>query len=263
MKPILRVTLVQDAPIWEKPEPNLVRLEKLIRSGSSADLIVLPEMFNSGFSMRPALFARESADRTLEWMKRLSLETGAALCGSIALPVDENRFANRLFLVRDGNIVLTYDKRHGFSLAGEQEVYQSGHQSAFYDLDGWNVSFFICYDLRFPAWCRQTDAKGRPADLMVFPANWPSRRIDAWSSLLKARAIENLCFVAGVNRVGIDGNQVEHEGRSAILDYAGKTMVTLSENPGLLHAQIDFSAMERFRQAMRFLDDRDNFSVHI
>jgi len=260
MRP-LRLSLLQDDPVWEQPDENLHRLEKCISAAGSTDLLILPEMFNSGFSMNPARFADEFSPKTLEWMKRISIEFGIALCGSMAVPLGDGRYANRLLLVREGKTVLTYDKRHGFSLAGESSVYQNGKEPAFYDFNGWNISFFVCYDLRFPAWCRQTDLSGRPADLMVFPANWPSKRIDAWSSLLKARAIENVCYVAGVNRVGSDANQIEHNGFSAVYDYAGKALLRLSESPGLLHVQLDASPMNAFRKAMRFLDDRDDFVV--
>ncbi|MBI1315436.1 nitrilase family protein [bacterium] len=256
----LRLALVQDCPLWEQPEANLARLETRIRGIRHADLIVLPELFSTGFSMHPERFGAVNETLGLTWMQRMSLKTGAALCGSLAVPDAEGGWRNRLYFVEGGSVTAYYDKRHSFGLAGEQRVYRSGNRYVQVRWRSWNIALFVCYDLRFPAWCRQTDVAGTPADMMVFVANWPQKRIEAWTALLRARAIENQCFVAGVNRVGPDGNDVAHNGQSALVDYAGRTVVSLSESEGVLRAALSLEPLRAFRGALPFLEDRDRFT---
>jgi len=256
----LRIALVQDHPIWERPEANLERLEARIQGIRNSDLIVLPELFSTGFSMHPERFGEANLQFGLPWMQRLSLKTGAALCGSLAVPDEAGHWRNRLYFVEGGAVTAVYDKRHSFGLAGEQQVYRSGNRYVQLRYQSWNIALFVCYDVRFPAWCRQTDAMGTPADLMIFVANWPTERIEAWNTLLRARAIENQCFVAGVNRVGPDGNGVDHCGRSALVDYTGRLVLSLAESEGVLRATLHPDPLLDFRRALPFLEDRDHFT---
>lgn len=255
----LSVTIVQSNLVWEDAEANLSKFSSLLKDVRNTDLIILPEMFPTGFSMKPSELYEEEHGSTLQWMKLLSKEKDAAVCGSIIVKQGESYY-NRLYFVQPEGRVHKYDKRHLFTLAGEEKVYSPGKERLVLEFRGWKIMPLICYDLRFPVWCRN-DAE---ADLQIFVANWPERRSEAWKTLLKARAIENMCYLAGVNRVGADGNEVMHSGDSAIYDELGKIVAQASPlEEQVVTIELDRNQMLESRKRFNFLNDRDQFEVKI
>ena len=256
----LKITLVQSELVWENPAKNLEKFEKaLLNCSDSGDLIILPEMFSTGFSMNPSSFSTQTnpQELPLSWMKKMAASKNAAICGSLISKEDSNYY-NRLYFVFPNGDFQFYDKRHLFSLAGEEKVYSAGKEKLILDFKGWKINPLICYDLRFPVWCRND----QELDLLIFVANWPERRSDAWISLLKARAIENMCFVAGVNRLGDDGNGIYHSGDSSVFNPLGKL---ISNIPGKKESIKTFSLNKKemmdSRKRFGFLNDRDEFKV--
>jgi predicted amidohydrolase len=211
----LKLTLIQSEIHWEDTEANLAMFEeKIWQIGGSTDVIVLPEMFTTGFTMAAAKLAEHMNMRTFKWMKQMADQTGALIMGSYIVTVHD-RFYNRLLWMEPGGQFKTYDKRHLFRMANEHKTFAAGESLLIATWKGWRICPLICYDLRFPVWSRNRwDAtQERPFyDVAVYVANWPTARVDAWDALLKARAIENLCYVVGVNRVGQDGNGIEYNG---------------------------------------------------
>lgn len=252
----LKVALAQTSLIWEDPEKNRVRFSKKLEAlPADIDMVILPEMFTTGFTMAPGNIHISEGQKTLDWMKIESAKNNVALIGS--LPFYENdRYTNRLFFVRpDGNFE-QYDKRHTFTLAGENEVYGSGTVKLIVDYKGFKICPMICYDLRFPVWARNTE----DYDILVYVANWPKPRVSAWDALLKARAIENMAYCIGVNRTGIDGLNYEYAGHSAVYDVLGNRMV-YSENDEILTAVLNKEHIVSNREKLRFLEDRDRFTL--
>ena len=255
----LRVSLVQADLVWEDKEANLEKLARMVDQIDETDLIVLPEMFPTGFSMRPDALFDDVEGESLQWMRKLAKTKNSAVCGSVIVEVGGNYF-NRLYFVKPSGDYQKYDKRHLFTLAGEEKVYTSGNERILIDWRGWKILPYVCYDLRFPVWCRNVEE----ADLMVFVANWPERRRDAWKTLLKARAIENMCYLVGVNRVGADGNDVMHSGDSAVYDELGKVIGAPEPfKEELVTVVLDRENMLRSRQRFSFLADRDQFEVKL
>lgn len=253
----LRIALLQTPLYWENPALNRQMLAWKIRDlGGEADLVVLPEMFTSGFTMHPEKVAETMDGPTLQEMQGWSHETGAALCGSLVIRED-GRFYNRLVWVEPEGRVLHYDKRHLFGLSGEDGPYTPGHQRLVITWRDWRILPAICYDLRFPVWCRNTDDH----DLLLVVANWPELRRRHWQALLTARAIENQCYVAGVNRIGRDDNGHEYAGDTALIDYQGETLLNGANVETVLTATLDKEALLRYRERLPFLADRDPFSL--
>ena len=221
----MRIAIVQYDIIWESPEGNLEKLSEILRSINKVDLIVLPEMFSTGFSMSSVRISEPGGGKAFHWMKSISNEIGSVLVGSLA--VEENgAYFNRLFWV-DGNKVQSYDKRHLFRMAGEHENYKEGKSRLIVEYKGWKFCPQICYDLRFPVWSRNRWEDGKAEyDCSIYIANWPAVRSAPWVALLQARSIENQAYVIGVNRVGKDGNGIEYSGHSRVFDPRGKELMT-------------------------------------
>lgn len=256
MENTLRLTLVQIPLAWHDPKTNRKAVGDMIRSErGNTDLIILPEMFTTGFTMTPEAIAAKEGPDTLEWMRSEARNLDAAICGSIVFRQDGN-FYNRLFFVTPEGDGISYDKRHTFTLAGEDKVYARGKSRELITYRGFRIFPLICYDLRFPVWSRNTQAY----DLLLYVANWPAARVQAWDTLLRARAIENMAYCAGVNRVGNDANGHAYPGHSAVYDSLGNRLV-FGEKAGLLRTSISKGTLMETREKLRFLDDRDSFSL--
>jgi omega-amidase len=228
----LKVTLVQADQYWEKKEINLMHFEELLANAEQTDLVLLPEMFHTGFTMNAPEMAEETeGSQAVSWLKKQAAKMNAAIYTSF-IAVEGGKHHNRGIFVRpDGSFEL-YDKRKCFGLAGETAVYTAGTAETIVEYKGWKINLQICYDLRFPENCRNSlDANGDPRyDVLLYVANWPERRIAHWNALLPARAIENQCYVAAVNRVGADANDLAYNGMSAVISPMGETVSNLREN---------------------------------
>lgn len=255
----LRIRFYQASLPWENSRAGLEYwTAKLQADSAPVDLIVLPEMFTTGFSMRAAELAEPATGPTLRWMQEQAQVLQAVITGSVILEEKGNYF-NRLLWVRPDGSYASYDKRHLFGLAGEHEHYTAGQHRLLVQLKGWSICPLICYDLRFPVWSRNHAES--PYDLAIYVANWPSRRREAWRTLLRARAIENQCYVLGVNRVGQDGNRHDYSGDSALINYAGETLCELTQLETSVQVSISGSELQGFRASLPFLKDADNFSI--
>lgn len=253
----LTLTMLQTELHWEKPGANLRMLtEKINALGASTDLIVLPEMFTTGFTMEAESLAEPMEGRTLDYMRSWSETTRAVVCGSYIVKED-GHYYNRLLWVEPSGRYQYYDKRHLFTLAGEHHTYTAGRTRLMTHLKGWKICPLVCYDLRFPVWSRNTEEY----DLLVYIANFPARRAHAWNSLLVARAIENQSFTIGLNRVGTDGNDIYYSGDSSVIDYAGRVMYRCAHCEDIFTVTLSYQQQQAFRQRYAFLADRDAFSI--
>lgn len=254
--PDLTVTLIQTELDWEDVAANLRRFDRLIgHLPVATDLIVLPEMFSTGFSMNAAALAENMNGRAIGWLCETARRTGAAVVGSVIV-VDDGRFYNRLCWASPNGEVASYDKKHLFRYAGEDQVYTAGSALLRIDLKGWKIRPFVCYDLRFPAWTRNTND---PYDLALFVANWPQRRAEHWRVLLQARAIENQSYVIGVNRIGTDGNGLYHSGDSSVVDPVGHILFRSAHAPCVFTLTLDRNRLDRYRQDFPAWKDADQF----
>ncbi len=254
--PDLTVTLIQTELDWEDVAANLRRFDRLIGSLQVAtDLIVLPEMFSTGFSMNAAALAEDMNGRAVGWLRETARRTAAAMVGSIMV-VDDGRFYNRLCWADPDGGMATYDKKHLFRYAGEDQVYTAGSDSLLVELKGWKVRPFVCYDLRFPAWTRNTN---RAYDLALFVANWPQRRDEHWRLLLQARAIENQAYVIGVNRIGTDGKGLYHSGDSSVIDPVGNILFRSAHAPCVFTQSLERGRLDDYRQSFPAWKDADQF----
>ncbi|WP_422083128.1 amidohydrolase [Ulvibacterium sp.] len=250
----LKIALVQSPLFWEDPERNRKMFSKKLDAISNeADLIVLPEMFTTAFTMYPKNISEKEGIRTVEWMQRQAAGKNAALVGSIVFQED-GKYFNRLYFVEPDGGINTYDKRHTFTLAGEDKVYNAGEKKVLVKYKGFRFYPLICYDLRFPVWSRNTENY----DALLYVANWPKPRIAAWDTLLKARAIENMAYCIGVNRIGRDDTGHEYVGHSAVYDCLGEQLV-FSEKETILQVTLSREHIETTRNKLKFLDDRDHF----
>lgn len=252
----LKIALIQSDLVWENPIKNRQNFEEKIKTISEPiDIVVLPEMFTSGFTMQPENIAETMQGETIKWMQKLALTLNIALTGSLVIKENDNYY-NRLLFVHSEGKIETYDKRHSFTLAGEDKVYKAGTKKLIVDYKGWRICPLICYDLRFPVWARNTDNY----DVLIYVANWPEKRITAWDTLLKARAIENMSYCIGVNRVGIDANTYKYVGHSACYDVLGEKMsdiVHAKEETAII--TLHKNEINSLREKLQFLEDRDNF----
>ncbi len=250
----LKVTLIQSALFWEDIEANLAMFDARIDAlQTPGDLIILPEMFSTGFSMRPQKLAESMNGRAVTWIRQKATSREVAITGSIMIREDGSYY-NRLIWAEPGGGLATYDKKHLFRYAGEHKVYSPGNRLLTVSLKGWKIRPFICYDLRFPLWTRNFD---NAYDLAIFVANWPERRSAHWRCLLVARAIENQAYVIGVNRIGDDGNGYYHSGDSAVIDPAGKTVFTMSHAPCSKTVPLSASAVTAYRSGFPAWQDAD------
>ena len=255
MKNQLKVATVQADLIWEERATNLIRIEQLITPlANQVDLIVLPEMFSTGFTTNAKEMAEPMDGPTMTWLTKLSNKLDAVICGSLII-ADNDRYFNRLIWMRPGGHYSKYDKRHLFTLAKEHETYTGGTTHLITELKGWKIMPLICYDLRFPVWSRNT----MNYDLLLYVANFPERRRLAWQQLLIARAIENQAYTIGVNRMGMDGNGITYSGDSAVIDYEGKTIYEVAYQETVGITTLNYSQQVAFRSKFAFLNDRDFF----
>lgn len=244
--------------VWEHPEQNRLNLLNKIESLSKpVDLIVLPEMFTSGFTMNPSEVAETMNGETVSWMKELAIQKKVAITGSLVIK-ENGQYYNRLVFVHPDGDIDVYDKRHTFTLAGENKVYSAGTKKLIVHYKGWSICPLICYDLRFPVWARNVENY----DVLIYVANWPKVRIAAWDTLLKARAIENMSYCIGVNRVGLDGNNHEYSGHSAAYDVLGNRLDTIPYDKEAIEVvTLNKKVLETYRSKLNFLEDRDSFSL--
>ena len=256
MQNSLHITCVQFDVSWGNITDNLSRIDPLIE-GVKTDLIVLPEMFSTGFSTQPENCAETMNGLSVSWMKNIANERGTAIMGSLI--IEENaKYFNRLVFVHPSGEVEFYNKRHLFSLAGEDKVYESGKEKLIVDYLGWKICPMICYDLRFPIWSRNTEEY----DVLIYVANWPKPRINAWDILLKARAIENMSYAVGVNRVGEDANNLTYIGHTQGVDMLGEPLsIHNKTNEGLVKLVLDKPKLDTARSRFQFLNDKDSFSI--
>lgn len=258
MQDKLKVAIIQSNLVWENPKENRGNFsEKIETISDTIDVIVLPEMFTTGFTMNASGVAETMEGKTIEWMQKTASETNAAIIGSLIISED-NKFYNRLLFVEPSGAITYYDKRHTFTLVGEDKVYASGTKKLTIDYKGWKICPLICYDLRFPVWARNTENY----DVLIYVANWPKPRILAWDTLLKARAIENMSYCIGVNRVGEDKDHNEYCGHSAVYDVLGNNITPIKTNKEHIEiVTLERSHINFYRNKLRFLEDRDVFTV--
>lgn len=256
MSATLNIALIQTDLYWEDPVSNCKMFEEKIASiPDDVDLIVLPEMFTTGFTMKPENILLSESEGTLKWMQQMAQEHNVALVGSIIFQED-GKFFNRLYFTSSEDNTASYDKKHTFTLAGEDEVYEAGSKKLIFEYKGFKICPMICYDLRFPVWSRNAEYY----DVLIYVANWPKKRVNAWDTLLKARAIENMAYCIGVNRTGKDGLDFEYPGHSAVYDVLGEPLA-FSKNEEILYATLNKEHIESTRKKLRFLEDRDRFTL--
>jgi omega-amidase len=259
---MLRITTVQADLIWQNKAANLEKFDKILGGPfvGETDVIVLPEMFTTGFSMSPETLAEPMTGATMAFLKQKSKELNAAITGSF-ICVENDNYYNRLVWMQPDGQFWTYDKRHLFSLAHEQDNYSGGTELLQIEWRGWTIRPMICYDLRFPVWSRNTAPDFY--DLIIYVANWPERRRFPWQSLLTARAIENQAYTVGVNRVGEDGNGIAHSGDTMVLDFAGEKLLHRAHTEGVDTTTISKEALMDFRKKFTFLADQDRFEIQM
>jgi omega-amidase len=262
----LTITTIQTEIHWEDKLANLSMLgEKINGIKGKTEIVILPEMFSTGFSMKPELLAEKMDGPTVDWMKRMAASKKIIITGSIIIEEDGQYYNRLIWMLPNGQYGI-YDKRHRFAYGGEDEHYSCGSKRLIASVKGWRVNLQVCYDLRFPVWSRQTqhinaEAAELEYDLLIYVANWPERRRHAWKSLLIARAIENQSYVVGVNRVGNDGNQIYHSGDSMVIDPLGETMYHKQHEEEVYSITIQKDKLEEVRTKFPFWKDADRFII--
>jgi predicted amidohydrolase len=252
----LDLALIQTDLVWHDAAANRSRFEPLLDEAHGARLIVLPEMFTTGFSMHSEHLAEPEDGPTWHWLREQASRLDAVITGSIIVRDVAGLYRNRLLWARPDGEVLHYDKRHLFRMAGEHRHYSAGERQALFELDGWRIRPLICYDLRFPVWSR--DPHG--TDLLLCTASWPAARRLHWNRLLPARAIENLCYVAAVNRIGRDGVGLDYSGDSQVLDFQGDPLLEGGETDGVFRMRLSAGALAAYRERFPAYQDADSFS---
>lgn len=253
----LTFTLIQTNLFWEDKKANLLMLEhKILSIKEKTQIVVLPEMFSTGFSMQPKLFAEKMDGETIDWMKRIASSKKIILTGSVIIEENENYFNRLIWMMPNGQMGY-YDKRHCFAYGGEDKCYTPGKTKTIAQVNGWKINLQICYDLRFPVWSRQQ--KNNMFDAIIYVANWPMKRNHAWKSLLVARAIENQCYVIGVNRVGKDGNEIEHSGDSMIVNPLGEILYYKENVDDIFTVTLNKQTLDEIRNQFPFWKDADDF----
>ncbi|QSW87182.1 amidohydrolase [Flavobacterium endoglycinae] len=255
----MKIALIQSDLNWENASANRSNFEsKINQVDPEVNLIVLPEMFSTGFTMNPSAVAETMEGETVSWMKAVSKQKNSAVTGSVVI-TENGKYFNRMLFVFPTGDIQHYDKRHLFSLAGEDKFYTAGNQKVIVEYLGWKICLQVCYDLRFPVFVRNVENY----DLLLYVANWPKVRTNAWDALLKARAIENLSYVAGVNRVGLDAHDYEHTGHSQVVDFLGNYILEPQETEGVFVVDLDRNEMLETRKKLDFLSDKDVFEIKI
>jgi omega-amidase len=266
MMPSLTVTLIQADLAWEDKIANLRRFEEKINSvEEKMELVLLPEMFSTGFSMNPEKLAETMEGETVVWMKRVAAENHIVLVGSVIIE-EEGKYYNRLIYMQPDGVYGCYDKRHLFAHGGEDACFAAGQKRLIASVKGWKINLLVCYDLRFPVWARQHPAAiqendGAEYDVLVYVANWPEKRSRAWKTLLCARAIENQCYVVGLNRVGTDGNGVYHSGNSMVVDALGEVLYHKAADEDVFTITLHKEPLLETRARLPFLKDGDQFTI--
>ena len=277
MNPPLTITIIQTSLHWENKTANLQMLEQKINSiKERTEVVVLPEMFSTGFSMNPEMLAETMEGETVQWMKRMAAKKKIILTGSIIIEERSTdagggkKYFNRLIWMLPNGQYGIYDKRHRFAFAGEDEYFSAGTKRLIASVKGWKINLLICYDLRFPAWARQVSpsvSKGEAElvtpeyDVLIYVANWPEKRSTAWKTLLQARAIENQSYVVGVNRVGKDGNEIHYSGDSMIIDPLGEILYQKKEEEDIFTISLDRDYLQTAREKFPFWKDADAFQI--
>ena len=259
MKSKLKIVNIQTSLFWESALKNRAYFDKLLNSlNKEIDIVLLPEMFTSGFTMNAKKVFETMGGPTGLWMQSWAEKLDGIIGGSVVIK-EKNKFFNRFLIVSEKGVIFFYDKRHTFSLAGENKIYTSGNNPGLFEYHGWKICLRICYDLRFPVWSRNQNNY----DLLIFVANWPSKRIKAWDTLLQARAIENMCYVSGVNRIGYDDNELEYPGHSAIYNPLGNLVSgKLSSIEKIVTRELNYFELMDLRNQLPFLEDKDNFDLY-
>ncbi|UKM65273.1 amidohydrolase [Flavobacteriaceae bacterium GSB9] len=254
----LKIALLQSDLAWEDAAQNRKNLGVALRGiAQTIDVIVLPEMFATGFTMNAEKVAEPMDGDTVAWMKQMATKTNAAIAGSLVIS-EERKFYNRFLFVEPSGKISIYNKRHTFTLAGENKVYTAGSKQVIIDYKGWKICPQVCYDLRFPVWSRNVEGY----HVLIYVANWPKPRISAWNTLLQARAIENMSYCIGVNRVGVDGTNIEYSGHSAAYDVLGNKITTIEPKQEQIETiTLEKRHVEAYRNKFKFLDDRDAFKI--
>jgi omega-amidase len=257
----LSFTLVQTDLVWEDRQQNRQRLEEKIRSISNSQVVVLPEMFSTGFSMRPEELAEPMSGETVTWMKNLAASKKMILTGSVIIE-EGGKYYNRLIWMLPNGQSGYYNKRHLFAYAEEDKHYTAGQERLIASVNGWKINLLVCYDLRFPVWSRQSPrVEGFEYDVLVYVANWPEKRSLAWRSLLRARAIENQCYVIGVNRVGTDGKGIAYNGGSTVIDPLGEILYEKLSEEDVFTITLDKEELNSIRERFPFRADADGFTI--
>lgn len=257
----MRISLIQTSLHWEQPARNRAHLADRLRPlAGVTDLIILPEMFTTGFSMNAGALAEPADGPAVQWLRQQAALTGAMVMGSFICR-DNDLYYNRLVWTTPDGSGGHYDKKHLFSLAKEHLTYTAGDQQVIFEWMGWRIRPLVCYDLRFPVWSRQPNDPASHYDLLIYVANWPQRRSHHWRSLLAARAIENQCYTIGVNIVGQDGNGLEYSGDSTVTDYGGQTLAHAAMTEQTISVSLDADAQKNYRQQFFFLRDADIFQL--
>jgi omega-amidase len=260
----LSITLIQSALHWENSVANLAMFEeKIWQVEKPTDVIILPEMFSTGFSMKPAGLAEMMNQNTFKWMKQMASQTGALMIGSF-IAKEKNNFFNRLLWMQPDGSYRTYDKRHLFRMADEHNVYTPGESKFIGTWKGWNIFPLVCYDLRFPVWSRNgwnSADKRMNYDVLIYVANWPQPRVSQWDTLLRARAIENLSYAVGLNRVGDDGNGVPYNGHSVVVGPKGEEIFFADESEMIKTVNLNYNELIAHRTKFPAYLDADNFSI--
>lgn len=259
----LTITIIQSNLSWEDKAANLRMFEdKIDAIEERTEIIVLPEMFSTGFSMRPEQLAETMDGATVSWMRRIAVNKKIILTGSVIIKEDD-KFYNRLIWMLPNGDFGFYNKRHLFAYAGEGRHYAAGNKRLIASAKGWKINLQVCYDLRFPVWARQAPQE-RPAleyDILIYVANWPEKRSHAWKTLLCARAIENQCYVIGVNRVGSDGNNIYHSGNSLIINPLGEVLYHMADDEDVFTLTLQKESLDEIRNKFPFWKDADDFSI--
>jgi len=260
----LTLTIIQTDLVFENKTVNLERLKTKIENiEQRTEIVVLPEMFSTGFSMQPELFAETMEGETVKWMKEIAEANKIILTGSIIIEEDGQYFNRLVWMLPNGQLGY-YDKRHLFAYGEEDKHYTGGNKRLIASVKGWKINLLICYDLRFPVWSRQQSGVDETEyDLLIYVANWPEKRSHAWKTLLCARAIENQCYVAGVNRVGKDNKNIYHSGNSLVIDPLGQVLFHMADEEDVFTITLQKEDLDKARTQFPFWKDADDFTINL
>ncbi|MBI1305595.1 MAG: amidohydrolase [Bacteroidetes bacterium] len=255
----LKISLIQTQLYWEDVPANLHHFHSMIQEcPAESDLILLPEMFNTGFTMKADQFAELMSGETVQWLTKQAKIKNAAIAGSLIIS-ENDKFFNRFVCAFPDGTTKAYDKRHRFSMGNEDKDFSAGTERVVFEINGWRIFPQVCYDLRFPVWSRNLNHY----DVLIYVANWPEVRTPQWTKLLQARAIENQCYVAAVNRIGRDGNGMNHIGASAVIDFMGEPIVSYSESSIILNATLKHEELMNWRERFPVMKDADSFDIRL